>query len=48
MTIDFVWIPPGTFQMGSPDSETGRYMEEGPQHEVRISKGFRLGKYEVT
>ena len=47
----FVWIEPGTFQMGSPPSETSGLMKnegEGPAHEVTISKGFWLGKYEVT
>ncbi|MDP6775275.1 MAG: SUMF1/EgtB/PvdO family nonheme iron enzyme, partial [Candidatus Latescibacteria bacterium] len=44
----FVYISPGKFQMGSPSTETGRYDSEGPQHEVTISKGFYLGKYEVT
>ena len=44
----FVWIPSGTFMMGSPDSEAGRYTDEGPVHRVTISKGFYLGKYEVT
>ena len=34
--------------MGSPDSEEGRYGDEGPQHKVRISEGFYLGKYEIT
>ena len=46
--IEFIWIEPGTFTMGSPDSEPGRYSVEGPQHEVTITKGFYLGKYEVT
>ena len=44
----FVWIELGTFQMGSPDSEVGRGEDEGPVHEVEISQGFYLGKYEVT
>lgn len=44
----FVWIEPGTFQMGSPDSEVGRNQDEGPVREVEISQGFYLGKYEVT
>ncbi|HNQ90577.1 MAG TPA: formylglycine-generating enzyme family protein [Verrucomicrobiota bacterium] len=43
-----VWIPPGTFTMGSPPSERNRYSDEGPQTVVTISKGFWLGKYEVT
>ena len=44
----FVWIEPGGFQMGSPESEEGRWDREGPVHEVEISRGFYLGKYEVT
>ena len=39
-TIDFVWIEPGAFTMGSPDAELGRGSYEGPQHEVTISQGF--------
>lgn len=45
---EMVWIEPGTFQMGSPDSESGRDNYEGPVHEVTISRGFYLGQYEVT
>ena len=44
----FVWIEPGVFQMGSPSGESGRGSDEGPLHEVKISKGFYLGTYEVT
>ena len=47
-SMEFVWIPAGTFMMGSPDSEKGRDKDEGPVHEVKISAGFWLGKYEVT
>ena len=47
-TMEMVWIEPGTFMMGSPSTESGRDSDEGPQHEVRISMGFYLGKYEVT
>lgn len=36
------WIPPGTFLMGSPEDEPGRFENEGPRHEVTISKGFWL------
>ena len=45
--MEFVFIAPGKFLMGSPDSESGRHSDEGPQHEVTISRGFYLGKYEV-
>ena len=47
-TIEFVWIKPGSFAMGSPASEPGRLVDEGPQHEVTITHGFYLGKFEVT
>ena len=46
--LDLVWIPPGEFLMGSPRNEKDRGSDEGPQHRVRISKGFWMGKYEVT
>ena len=48
VTMDFVWIEPGMFTMGSPESEVGRWEDEGPQHEVTISSGFWMGRYEVT
>ncbi|MEL6105997.1 MAG: formylglycine-generating enzyme family protein, partial [Planctomycetota bacterium] len=34
------WIAPGQFLMGSPEDEPGRYDDEGPQHEVTITRGF--------
>ena len=46
--LEIVLIPAGTFMMGSPDDEKNRYDNEGPQHEVTISKDFYIGKYEVT
>jgi formylglycine-generating enzyme required for sulfatase activity len=45
--IEMVRVPSGKFTMGSPDSETGRQSNEGPQHDVSISS-FYMGKYEVT
>ena len=65
ISMEFVWIGPGVFQMGSPESEINEaidrcvdigwgipcvswYEAEGPLHEVEISRGFWLGKYEVT
>ena len=45
---NMVWIQPGTFTTGSPDSEPARYSQEGPQTRVTISQGFWMGKYEVT
>ena len=46
--MDFVWIEPGMYKMGSASSEWERQESEGPQHEVSISHGFYLGKTEVT
>ena len=48
VSLEMVRIGPGTFQMGSPPSEQGRNLNEGPVHEVTIRQGFYLGKYEVT
>ena len=46
--LPMVWIAPGTFTMGSPQTEIGRKSDEGPQTTVTISKGYWLGKTEVT
>lgn len=40
-------IPSGTFVMGSPPHEEGRFIDEGPQRKVRVNS-FLLGVYEVT
>jgi formylglycine-generating enzyme required for sulfatase activity len=47
ISMDMIFCPPGTFTMGSPTSETGRGGDE-TQHQVTLSHGFYLGKYEVT
>jgi sulfatase modifying factor 1 len=46
--IELVYIPAGSFTMGSPQGEEGRDGDEGPQHQVTLSQGFYLGKTEVT
>ncbi|MHC4344462.1 MAG: pectate lyase [Planctomycetota bacterium] len=46
--LELVRIPAGRFRMGSPDSERGRYGDEGPVHAVNIKYDFYMGKYEVT
>ena len=45
--MEMIWCGPGTFKMGSEESERGRFDDEDV-HEVVIRKGFWLGKYEVT
>ncbi|HEX4996734.1 MAG TPA: formylglycine-generating enzyme family protein [Terriglobia bacterium] len=46
--IEFVMIGPGTFRMGCSMEDHDCFEAEEPAHTVRITKGFELGKYEVT
>jgi formylglycine-generating enzyme required for sulfatase activity len=46
--MKFVLIPPGSFVMGSLEQEPGRNVDEGPQHEVTLTRPFYLGATEVT
>jgi formylglycine-generating enzyme required for sulfatase activity len=48
VNLEFAWITPGSFVMGSPGDEANRDAVEGTQHPVMISRGFYLGLYEVT
>jgi formylglycine-generating enzyme required for sulfatase activity len=41
-------LPAGEFMMGSPESETRRSPDEGPQRRVSFSQPFAISKYEVT
>ena len=43
-----VFIPPGSFRMGSPTNEVGRLDDESPQTVVTLTKGFYMAKYKVT
>jgi len=45
--MEFAHIPSGHFLMGSPSSEEGHDVDEGPQHRVEIS-AFELMTTEVT
>ncbi|MGE0712106.1 MAG: SUMF1/EgtB/PvdO family nonheme iron enzyme [Planctomycetota bacterium] len=38
-----VWVPPGSFRMGHDG-----YLREAPSHPVRLTRGFFLGKHEVS
>jgi formylglycine-generating enzyme required for sulfatase activity len=42
--IECVWIPPGSFPMGSTAGDA----DEQPVHTVQITRGFWMGKYEIT
>ena len=41
-------IPKGTLLMGASREESGRSAQEGPRHEVRLTRPFAIGRYEVT
>ena len=47
--LDYVWIPPGTFDMGCVSGDDECYPDEGASpHRVTITKGFWMGRTEVT
>jgi len=45
--LEMVAIPSGSFLMGSPETESERYDDESPQHEVTV-QSFFLSKYPIT
>jgi formylglycine-generating enzyme required for sulfatase activity len=47
VSFEMIAIPGGTFQMGSPDSESFRNQDEGPVHKVTLSPFF-MSEIEVT
>ena len=46
--IEFVKITPGEFMMGCVPGDAECLEDEVPRHKVRLTKGFEIGKYEVT
>jgi formylglycine-generating enzyme required for sulfatase activity len=46
--VEYVPIPAGGFQMGCSTGETDCSDDQKPAHQVRITRGFEIGKYEVT
>ena len=46
-TMEMIYCAPGEFTMGSPECEDGRWDNE-VQHQVKLTKGFWLGKFPVT
>ena len=48
ISMKFAYIPPGEFMMGSAPDEKGRAPDEGPQHLVKISRGFYMSITQVT
>lgn len=43
-----VWISPGTFQMGTPESDANRTIFELPQFQITMTNGFFISRCEVT
>ncbi len=46
--IEFVQIQPGEFAMGCSPGDDGCAAGESPAHRVRITRGFQMGRQEVT
>jgi len=46
--IEMVLIPPGEFVMGKSEGDDKAEENEGPAHDVKLTKAFYLGRYEVT
>jgi formylglycine-generating enzyme required for sulfatase activity len=46
--MEFVQIPAGEFLMGCSPGDNACKNDEKPQHQVRITKAFEMGRYEVT
>lgn len=45
---EMVVVPTGSFMMGSPEREQGRFDSEGPLRKVTFANAFAVGKFEVT
>jgi formylglycine-generating enzyme required for sulfatase activity len=46
--LTYIWIPPGTFQMGAAPDDSEAFDAEKPAHQVTITKGFWIGQTPVT
>ncbi|HEV3202175.1 MAG TPA: bifunctional serine/threonine-protein kinase/formylglycine-generating enzyme family protein [Bryobacteraceae bacterium] len=46
--LTYVWVPPGSFEMGCSPADGECAEDEKPVHQVTISRGFRMGQTEVT
>ena len=45
---EMVVVPAGSYVMGSPPDEPGRYDDESPVHQVTIAEPFAIGVRELT
>ncbi|MCC7377144.1 MAG: formylglycine-generating enzyme family protein [Verrucomicrobiales bacterium] len=47
-SLELVWIPPGSFLMGSPETEDDHQSDESPQTHITLTRGFWMGRLEVS
>jgi formylglycine-generating enzyme required for sulfatase activity len=45
---EMIVVPAGSFTMGSPTTEKGRYVDEGPEHMVVFANPIAVSKFQVT
>lgn len=48
LDMPFKWVNAGSFQQGSPLSESGRMPNEGPRTTVTFSRGYWVAAFETT
>jgi formylglycine-generating enzyme required for sulfatase activity len=48
VTMEMLWVSPGTFTMGAPDGEANPQKFEDLQRQVTLTQGGYMGKYELT
>jgi formylglycine-generating enzyme required for sulfatase activity len=48
LKMAFVKVPAGEFMMGCSTGDSACNSDETPRHRVKITKGFEIGRYEVT
>jgi len=48
LRTNYVFIPPGSFRMGSPVTEIDRLENEGPVTEVTFTRGLYMAQFKVT
>ncbi len=46
--LEFIRIPPGVFRMGSRTQEPGALNDQYPQHLVRLTRPYWLGRFAIT
>ena len=46
--LKYIWVPPGTFQMGASPGDSEAFDMEKPAHQVTLTKGFWIGQTPVT